>query len=113
LAGWLAGWQDYKSQAHVQLFLSSKPLHDVVLKLSEHAKYVAVKLPRNADISAIEQDSRLDVVSKGPVSSFLFCVVRAAKRPEPAKVDPRAEKLMMTLLKSPQFVDMLTATMRR
>jgi len=106
------GGKQYKAQASLRLFLSSRPLHDVAVRLCDCASFLALKLPVNADVDAIERDARLEVVDSAPLSNFRVLVVRARQRPAP-EVDDRAARLLLTLLKSTAFVDTLKATVKR
>ena len=106
------GGKQYKAQASLKLFLSSRPLHDVAVRLCECASFVALKLPVNANVDTIERDPKLEVVDSAPLSNFRVLVVRARQRPAP-EADERAARLLFTLLKSTAFVDTLKTTVKR
>ena len=56
------GGVDYKSHAKVPLFLSGAALHDLGAAFGSLTRYVALKLPLNADIGGFEADYTAKVV---------------------------------------------------
>jgi hypothetical protein len=103
------GGKEYKKQSLVRLFLSSQAIYDVVVRFLGLCKFVALKVPPNADCDDIRGDDRIEVVVDQEVGPFRLLVVRGARRVD-EEGDPKVAKLLLALIKSPQFVDTLKST---
>ena len=105
------GGKDYKAKSIVSLFVDSKPLHEVVLTCLAHAKYVCLKLPKNADLSHLQADPRMETCLSKSFPSFDLIVVRSlvtrnAKESD-GQTDPRVETLLTSLIRSHHFHELL------
>jgi len=97
------------------LRLSSKPMNQIAAECSKWCKYVALKVPRNADLLHIDVDPRLKHHSRIVFKHFVLLILQAnidASRPVAFKgrnefKDERMEGLLMSLMKLPQFERLL------
>jgi len=112
------GGKDYKSKTTVPLFLSSKPIHEVVIYCLRHTKYVALKLPKNAELMQLISDARLEVIVTKEFPSFLLLVVSSLLKPKKlytdvetlSPSDSRLESLLTNLVKTKPFQDIMRST---
>jgi 16S rRNA G966 N2-methylase RsmD len=114
------GGKDYKSKSTVSLFLSAKPIHEVVLHCLKSAKYVALKLPKNAELASLLQDQRIHTCMMKEFPSFALLVV-SSLLPRKFEIDqekemeslitPKMETLLISLVKTKPFQDLLKTTM--
>lgn len=108
------GGKSYKERSAVSLFLSSMPIHDFVAKCAKWCKYVALKLPFNADVSAIKSDPRLQILFRKNFKFVILVVslkieenVLAIQRKRNEFTDERMETLLTSLIKLGPFHDVL------